>query len=141
MTLALLKVRGPMVNSQWAATTGGNSTGNQFLREANSAAAPNTIEAAEQRPMSVQFALWRLVGSYTAAGSQSSVMTARVNGVSQASTATTVGAGAGTVLTDLAAYILIKSTDLLSVLFKFGTADAGTMNPRAWLIGAVTASF
>ena len=102
---------------------------------------PTLTEASAQKPMGATFDLWRLVGAYTAAGTQSSTMTARVNGVSQGSTATTVGSGAGAVVTDLATRIRVLSTDLLSVLLKFGTADAGTMNPRAWLVGSLASTF
>ena len=141
MTIQPFSLHGPIVMSQWGNASGGNSAANQFVREAASTVAPTTTEAIAQRCMSLQFKIWRLVAAYTAAGTQPSTMTARVNGVSQLSTATSVGAAAGTVVTDLAQPILVAQTALLSVLLKFAIADAGTMNPRAWIVGVVTASF
>lgn len=141
MTLLLNRLRGPFVLEQWAGNGGGNTTSDQFLDDGTSTGGPVTTENSTQKPASVTFALWRLVGGYMSAGAQQCTMTARVNGVSQASTATTVGAGAGSVATDLATRILIVSTDLLSVLFKFGTADNTAMRPRAWMFGVVCGSF
>jgi hypothetical protein len=141
MALLLARLRGPFVLQQWGCSSGGNTTSNQFLNDGLSTNAPTTTEGAAQKPSSVNLELWRLVGAYISAGAQQCTMTARVNGVAQASTATTVGAAAGSVATDLASGVLVLGTDLLSILFKFGTADASTMRARAWLLGVVCGSF
>jgi hypothetical protein len=135
--LSLLRLGGPLVMSQWGSSTSGNTTINQFLQPGQSSSPSSNTEVNTQKPAGASHKLWRFVGSISVAGAQQGTMTARVNGVSQATTATVVGTGAGAVITDLTTPILVLSTSLLSVLFKFGTADATATNPRAWLVGAL----
>ena len=118
----------------------GNTVSNQWLNTQSSNANPVTTEAAGQTPSAVNFELWRLQGNFNTAGVRQATMTARINGVSQASTATTVGTATTVITTDLTTSILINSTDMLSVLFVTAIADSTATRPRCSLVGSLRGS-
>lgn len=136
MSLQLLRLTGPIVAIDFTAVSSGNTLSNQFLQNLASTSAPTTTETAGQTPAAVNFNLWRLQAALTVVGLQQVTMTSRVNGVSQASTATTVGTAAGATTTDLTTAILVHNNDQLSVLMTTPAADASNTRPRCWLVGA-----
>lgn len=122
------------------AGTSGNTVANQFLNTQANTSAPATSEATGQTPAGIAHELWRLQAEFTLAGLQQATLTARINGVSQASTATTIGTGTTVVTTDLATPIQVNTTDMLSILYVTGVADATATRPRCVLVGAARSS-
>lgn len=128
------------ITLEWNALSSGNTTSSQFLNNQSSAVAPSTTEQVGQTPAPLSFYLWRFQAAFTVTGNQQATLTVRVNGISQASTATVVGAAAGAVNTDLTSAIAINVLDPLGVLFTTPANDAVNTRPRGVIFGAARSS-
>lgn len=144
MSLQLDRLHGPLVRYEWsAANSGAAATGgvNQFLFVYGSQSTPILVETNGQRRAGLAFKLWRLAAGFCAgAPTSQATVTARINGVSQATTATVIGTALGVIITDLSAAIAIAPADNLSTLFVTTTTDTGSTEPRALLVGVANDS-
>lgn len=140
-TSQLLKVFGPIVIYEFNDSSNGNVITNQFLDMAAPNQVPQGTETLGQQAMNTRVNIWRVIGTFITAGAQSCTMRMRVNGVSQASTVTTVGAAAGSVVTNLATAIQLKASDFIGCLFLFTVADATATQPFFHVVGVLADSY
>jgi len=146
VTLLLLnRLQRAVVRWEWnAGTSGAAATGgtNQFLFLNASTTTPTANEDNSRRRSGVAARLWRLAAGFTSgAPTSQATVTARINGVSQASTATVIGTALGITATTLAASIAVVGTDNLSILFVTTSTDTGATHPVAQLVGVLNDSF